>query len=167
MQSPGAALFVQFFVCALLTSWAMAMILEPRRTDGDRSRVRLWHPVWLGFAGATSYATAKAGEEAGARMGDRVGVQPRLVHHRGGHSFRLALRRPEATRWARGSREKLERVAKCETEFCLSVTSVFYRMFDPPSRPRPESLDVPIEFRAARRLARVLRGYVRSRCLLV
>ncbi len=43
--SPGAALLVQFFVCALLTSWGMAMILSHAGTDGGRARDRLWHPV--------------------------------------------------------------------------------------------------------------------------
>jgi hypothetical protein len=43
-RSPGAALFVQFFVCARLTSWGMAMIPSHAGPIGGRARDRFWHP---------------------------------------------------------------------------------------------------------------------------
>jgi len=61
--SPGAALFVQFFVCALLTSWAMAMILSQAGPMEAGRAIGFGILCWLGFAGATSYATAKAGKK--------------------------------------------------------------------------------------------------------
>jgi len=61
--SPGAALFVQFFVCALLTSWAMAMILSHAGPMEAGRAIGFGILCWLGFAGATSYATAKAGQK--------------------------------------------------------------------------------------------------------
>jgi hypothetical protein len=61
--SPGAALFVQFFVCALLTSWGMAMILSHAGPMEVGRAIGFGILCWLGFAGATSYATAKAGKK--------------------------------------------------------------------------------------------------------
>ena len=61
--SPGTALFVQFFVCALLTSWAMAMILNHAGPMAAGRAIGFGILCWLGFAGATSYATAKAGKK--------------------------------------------------------------------------------------------------------
>ena len=62
-RSPGAALFVQFFICALLTSWAMAMILNHAGPMEVGRAFGFGIICWLGFAGATSYATAKAGKK--------------------------------------------------------------------------------------------------------
>jgi hypothetical protein len=59
-RSAGAALFVQFFVCALLTSWGMAMILSHAGPMEVGRAIGFGILVWLGFAGATSYATARA-----------------------------------------------------------------------------------------------------------
>jgi hypothetical protein len=61
MQSPGAALFAQLFVCALLTSWGMAMVLSHAGPMETGRAFGLAVLIWLGFAGATSYATAAAG----------------------------------------------------------------------------------------------------------
>ena len=61
--SPGAALFLQFFVCALLTSWAMAMILSHAGPMETGRAIGFGIICWLGFAGATSYATAKAAKK--------------------------------------------------------------------------------------------------------
>ena len=63
-MSPGAALFAQFFVCAVLTSWGMAMVLS--HTGGMETGRAIGFGIicWLGFAGATSYATAKAGQKS-------------------------------------------------------------------------------------------------------
>jgi len=60
MQSPGVALFAQFFVCALFTSIAMAVVLA---VAAHMQPIELAVACWLGFAGATSYSTAKAGKK--------------------------------------------------------------------------------------------------------
>jgi hypothetical protein len=59
--SPGAVLFVQLFVCALLTSWGMAMVLNHAGPMEVGRAFGFAILCWLGFAGATSYATAAAG----------------------------------------------------------------------------------------------------------
>jgi hypothetical protein len=61
--SPGAALFAQFFVCALLTSWGMAVILSHAGSMEAGRAVGFAIICWIGFAGATSYSTAKAGKK--------------------------------------------------------------------------------------------------------
>lgn len=61
--SPGAGLFLQFFVCALLTSWCMAMVLSHAGPMEAGRAIGFGIICWLGFAGATSYATAKAGKK--------------------------------------------------------------------------------------------------------
>jgi Protein of unknown function (DUF1761) len=61
MGSPGAVLFAQLFVCALLTSWGMAMILNHAGPMEAGRAFGFAILCWLGFAGATSYATAAAG----------------------------------------------------------------------------------------------------------
>ena len=60
-QSPGAALFAQFFVCALVTSWGMAVVLSHVGNMEIGRAVGFAILCWLGFAGATSYSTAMAG----------------------------------------------------------------------------------------------------------
>ena len=62
-MSPGAALFVQFFICAVFTSWAMAAVLSHAGPMEAGRATGLAIICWLGFAGATSYATAKAGKK--------------------------------------------------------------------------------------------------------
>ena len=62
-RSPGAALFLQLFICALFTSWGMAMILSHAGSMEAGRAVGFAILCWLGFAGATSYATAKAGKK--------------------------------------------------------------------------------------------------------
>lgn len=61
--SAGAGLFLQFFVCALLTSWCMAMVLSHAGPMEAGRAIGFGIICWLGFAGATSYATAKAGKK--------------------------------------------------------------------------------------------------------
>ncbi len=60
-QSPGAALFAQLFICAVVTSWGMAMVLNHVGPMESGRAVGFAIICWLGFAGATSYATAAAG----------------------------------------------------------------------------------------------------------
>jgi Protein of unknown function (DUF1761) len=59
--SPGAALFAQLFVCALVTSWGMAAVLSHVGTMDVGRAIGFAILCWVGFAGATSYATAAAG----------------------------------------------------------------------------------------------------------
>ena len=60
-QSPGAALLAQFFVCAVLVSWGMAVVLSHVGNMEIGRAVGFAILCWLGFAGATSYSTAMAG----------------------------------------------------------------------------------------------------------
>ena len=60
-QAPGAALLAQFFVCTLLTSWGMAVVLSHAGNMEMGRAVGFAILCWLGFAGATSYSTAMAG----------------------------------------------------------------------------------------------------------
>lgn len=61
MQRPSAVLFVQLFICALLTSWGMAMVLNHAGPMVSGRAIGFAILCWIGFAGATSYATAAAG----------------------------------------------------------------------------------------------------------
>jgi hypothetical protein len=62
-ESPGAALFAQFFVCALVTSWGMAMVLNHAGPVEAGRATGFAILCWLGFAGATSYSAAAAGKK--------------------------------------------------------------------------------------------------------
>lgn len=51
-------LYVQVFVCGLLTAWVMALLLSHFHEPGIHIGLMVGSMAWLGFAGATSYGTA-------------------------------------------------------------------------------------------------------------
>jgi len=56
--APMGLLLVGAFVCALLTSWVMAVILNHFRPLTLVKGIEVGIACWLGFAGATSFSTA-------------------------------------------------------------------------------------------------------------
>jgi hypothetical protein len=53
-----AAMYVQVFVCGLLTAWVLAILIEFLPEFGMMRAVKLAILCWLGFAAATSYGTS-------------------------------------------------------------------------------------------------------------
>lgn len=59
-MSGGASpsLYVQVFICGLVTSFVMALALSHFHTGGVHPGLMVGTFAWLGFAGASSYGTA-------------------------------------------------------------------------------------------------------------
>lgn len=59
-MSGGAspALYVQVFLCGLVTSFVMALLMRHFKNPGIHAGLMVGFFAWLGFAGATSYGTA-------------------------------------------------------------------------------------------------------------
>lgn len=53
-----AAMYVQVFVCGLLTAWVMAILIEFLPVLDVMRAVKLAILCWLGFTAATSYGTS-------------------------------------------------------------------------------------------------------------
>src|SRR6476661_10892276 len=53
-----AAMYVQVFICGLLTAWALAILIQFLPAPDMMHAVKLALLCWLGFAAATSYGTS-------------------------------------------------------------------------------------------------------------
>lgn len=53
-----AAMYVQVFICGVLTAWALAILMGFLPVLGMMHAVKLALLCWLGFAAATSYGTS-------------------------------------------------------------------------------------------------------------
>jgi hypothetical protein len=52
------SLYVQVFVCGLVTAWVMGLLMRHMPEPGLHHGLLIGALLWLGFAGATSYGTA-------------------------------------------------------------------------------------------------------------
>lgn len=53
-----AMMYLQVFICGVLTAWALAILIEFLPVFGMMHAVKLALLCWLGFAAATSYGTS-------------------------------------------------------------------------------------------------------------
>ena len=53
-----AAMYLQVFICGLLTAWALAILIEFLPVFGMTHAIKLAVLCWLGFTAATSYGTS-------------------------------------------------------------------------------------------------------------